>query len=102
VEAIQQHATAYRQNVIDLKETLFALRRVSSALLGNITDLGQPALTLKAPVNELQRAALWQSSERDQRQLRADDVRHSLSMADTAEGGRAVAGRLALMGGVRD
>ena len=41
LEAIQQHATAYRQNVIDLKETLFALRRVSSALLGNITDLDQ-------------------------------------------------------------
>jgi hypothetical protein len=53
-------------------------------------------------VNELQRAAPWQSSERDQGQARAEDVRHSPSMADTAEGGRAVAGRLALMGEERD
>ena len=102
VEAIRQHAAAYRQSVIDLKETLFALRRASSAMLGNVTDPDQRALMRNALVNELKRAAPGQSSERGQGQLRAEDVRHSPSMADRAEGGRAVAGRLALTGGGRD
>ena len=86
-EAIQQHTAAYRQNVIDLEETLSALRRVSSALLGDIPDPDERSAMLCVLVDELQRAAPWQSSERGQEQLRADDVRHSPSMADAAEGG---------------
>ena len=81
IEAIERHAAAYRQSVIDLEETLSALRRVSSALLGNIPDPDERAAMLNVLVDEPQRAAQGQSSERDQGQLRAEDVRSS-SLSD--------------------
>ena len=92
VEAIQQLATDYRHSAIDLEEMLFALRRVISALLGNITDPDERAAMLCVLVEELQRAAQGQSSERDQGQQRAEDVHHSPSMVDTAEGGEPLRG----------
>jgi len=98
LEAIYEHATFNRLGAIDVEQTQSALRRVTFALLVNITDPDERAAMLNALVEELQRAAQWQTSERDQGQLRAEGVHHSRSMVDTAEGGRAVAGRLALMG----
>ena len=86
VEAIHQHAAIHRQHPVDLPQALLALRRVSSDLLATITDFDERA-RIDARVDELQRAVPWQTPERDQGQLRAEDVRHSPSMADTAEGG---------------
>ena len=65
VETIQQHAAAYRLRVIDLEEALFALCRVSSAQFGKITDADERAAILCVLVEELQRAAQGQSSERE-------------------------------------
>ena len=98
IEAVYEHAAFHQLGAIDLGETLSALRKVSSGLLANIPDPDERAAMLCVLVDELQRAAQGQSSERGPGRQRAEDVRHSPSMADTAEGGRAVAGRLALIG----
>ena len=102
LEAIHDHAVFQRRKEIAPEEALQALRKVSSDLLATITNLNERARIFKALVDELQRAAPWQSSERGQGQLRAEDVHRSPSMVDIAEGGRAVAGRLALTGGETD
>ena len=91
-EAIQRHAATYRQRVSDLEETLFALCRVSSAQLNNITDPDERAAMLCVLVEELQRAAQGQSSERDHGQPRAEGVCHSPSVVDIAEGSEPLRG----------